>query len=94
MANLKSLGLPKSFCFAPYTNLDLDQDGTFYPCYRSKQPQGHWKEYDVTETINSSGMQKLRMDLWNGRQNSNCIQCHKREAQGIESTREQYINIF
>jgi len=27
MENLKKLGLPDTFCFAPYTNLDLDQDG-------------------------------------------------------------------
>ena len=94
MASLKSLGLPESFCFAPYTNLDLDQDGTFYPCYRSKEPQGQWKDYDVTETINSEGMQNLRMDLWNGRQNANCTQCHSREAKGIESTREQYNKHF
>ena len=57
MENLKKLGLPDTFCFAPYTNLDLDQDGTWYPCYRSKQPQGSWKEYDVTDTSTV----KLRM---------------------------------
>lgn len=90
MENLKKLGLPESFCFAPYTNLDLDQDGTFYPCYRSKEPQGYWKKYDITQTMNSSGMQTLRMDLWNGRENANCIQCHRRERQGLESTRQQY----
>ena len=94
MESLKKLGLPQSFCFAPYTNLDLDQDGTWYPCYRSKQPQGHWKEYDVTETFNSSGIQKVRMDLWNGRENDNCIQCHRRERDGIKSTRQEYNEHF
>ena len=40
-------------------NLDLDQDGTWYPCYRSKEAQGHWKEYDVTTTYNPPNIQKL-----------------------------------
>lgn len=94
MANLKSLGLPKSFCFAPYTNLDLDQDGSVYPCYRSKESQTYWKVHHVHQNLNSEKFQQLRLDLWNGKQNANCIQCHRREAQGIRSTRQEYNEYF
>ena len=90
MEKLKQLGLPETFCFAPYTNLDLDQDGTWYPCYRSKEPQGHWKEYDVTTTYNSFDIQKVRMDLWNGVFPENCRQCKERESNGTKSTRQEY----
>ena len=90
MENLKKLGLPDTFCFAPYTNLDLDQDGSWYPCYRSKQPQGSWKEYDVTETYNNYNIQKVRMDLWNGVFPENCKQCKERESNGVRSTRQEY----
>ena len=62
MERLKQLGLPETFCFAPTPNLDSDQDGTWYPCYRSKEAQGHWKEYDVTTTYNPPDIQKVRMD--------------------------------
>lgn len=91
MANdIGKLGLPGSFCFAPYTNLDLNQDGKFYPCYRSKERQGSWKDADVVDEYNNQSMQQLRDDLWNGRENANCIQCHRREAEGVTSTRQQY----
>ena len=30
--------------------------------YRSKEAQGHWKEYDVTTTYNPPNIQKVRMD--------------------------------
>ena len=94
MENLKKLGLPDTFCFAPYTNLDLDQDGSWYPCYRSKEPQGHWKEYDVTTTYNSIDIQKVRMDLWNGVFPENCKQCKERESNGVRSTRQEYNEHF
>lgn len=94
MENLKKLGLPDTFCFAPYTNLDLDQDGTWYPCYRSKQSQGSWKEYDVTETYNSYNIQKVRMDLWKGVFPENCKQCKERESNGVRSTRQEYNEHF
>lgn len=86
--------LPDSFCWAPYVNLDLDQDGSFYPCYRSKERQGKWKDSNVVEEYNNESMQTLRDDLWNGRENPNCVQCHRREAEGLESTRQQYNKHF
>ena len=94
MASLKSLGLPESFCFAPYTNLDLDQDGSVYPCYRSKESQTYWKVHHVHQNLNSAKFQKLRLDLWNGRENPNCVQCHRREKQGLQSTRQEYNEYF
>jgi radical SAM protein with 4Fe4S-binding SPASM domain len=87
---IQQLGLPNSFCFAPYTNLDLDQDGSFYPCYRSKVRQGKWKDGKVVEAYNNESMQELRDDLWHGRENDNCVQCHRRESEGQRSTRQQY----
>ena len=86
--------LPDSFCWAPYVNVDLDQDGSFYPCYRSKERQGKWKTGNLVEEYNNASMQSLRDDLWNGRENANCIQCHRRESEGVESTRQQYNKYF
>ena len=86
--------LPDSFCWAPYVNLDLDQDGSFYPCFRSKTRQGRWKEGNIIEEFNNESMQTLRDDLWNGRENSNCVQCHRREAEGVESTRQDFNKKF
>jgi organic radical activating enzyme len=82
--------LPDSFCWAPYINVDLNQDGKFYPCYRSKVRQGDWKTGNLVAEYNNDSMQQLRDDLWNGRENANCVQCHRREAEGVESTRQQY----
>jgi len=86
--------LPDSFCWAPYVNVDLDQDGSFYPCYRSKERQGKWKTGDLVSEYNNTSMQSLRDDLWNGRENANCVQCHRRESEGVESTRQQYNRYF
>ena len=86
--------LPDSFCWAPYVNVDLDQDGSFYPCYRSKVRQGTWKTGNLVDEYNNDSMRQLRDDLWNGRENANCVQCHRREAEGVESTRQQYNRYF
>lgn len=87
---LEKLKLPSSFCFAPYTNLDLDQDGTWLPCFRSEEAQGSWKEHDITETFNSSNIQAVRTELWKGKWPKNCEQCQAREQEGIKSTRQEY----
>lgn len=93
MANkLKKLGLPDSFCFAPYVNLDLDQNGSFMPCYRSKEEMGRWKRSteNLLHEYNNQKMQELRNALWNGQEHANCRQCHAREADGVTSTRQEF----
>lgn len=96
MANrLQRLKLPESFCFAPYTNIDLDQSGGVLPCYRSKEFQGKWKQgHNATETINNDNMRKLRRQLWEGEWPDSCVQCKKREAKGVKSTRQEYNEHF
>lgn len=89
-SKLKSLGLPESFCFAPYTNLDLDQSGGYLPCYRSKEPQGNWKKNQIVEEYNNDNMKKLRDQLWNGEWPDSCRQCASREEKGVRSTRQDY----
>ena len=93
-SKLQELGLPESFCFAPYVNLDLDQSGKFLACFRSKQNMGEWKHAEVTDEFNNANMQQLRDDLWNGNTCDNCSQCHRREAQGVTSTRQDINQYF
>ena len=49
---------------------------------------------NYSEWWNSSGMQDLRSDLYNGIHNKNCTHCYETEAQGKESPRLNYNNIF
>lgn len=94
-SRLQKLKLPDSFCFAPYTNLDLDQSGGVLPCYRSKEFQGRWKQgEDLLETINNENMQTLRQQLWDGEWPDSCRQCKAREEKGIKSTRHEYNEHF
>jgi MoaA/NifB/PqqE/SkfB family radical SAM enzyme len=96
MANrLQKLKLPEQFCFAPYTNIDLDQSGGVLPCYRSKEFQGKWKQgHDLSDTINNENMQTLRQQLWDGEWPDSCRQCKAREENGVRSTRQEYNEHF
>lgn len=91
---LQDLGLPKSFCFAPYVNVDCDQDGTLRACYRSKDDTGIWKGNDIIAEFNNDKFADIRTKLWNGEYHSNCKQCYHREQDGLFSTRGLYNDMM
>ena len=61
-----------TFCFAPYVNVDLDQSGEVYSCYRGKDPLSNWKELPLDVEFNNENYRNLRQGLFNGQKSSNC----------------------
>ena len=93
MERLKQLGLTKRFVLHLHSNLDPDSRWHLVPCYRSKEAQGHWKEYDVTTTYNPPDIQKVRMDL-ERRVPKNRLQRKERESNGTRSHDRNTTNIY
>jgi len=90
---LEKLGLnSKTFCFAPYINIDLDQTGETYICCASKQSIGNWKTQKLSNNYNNEIVKNLRKDLFNGIKNSNCKSCWFVENKNSKSTRLDSFN--
>tara|TARA_R110002050_G_scaffold62912_5_gene137941 strand:- start:4441 stop:5817 length:1377 start_codon:yes stop_codon:yes gene_type:complete len=84
----------ETFCTAPYLNIDLDQDGAIYTCYRGKTNVGDWKKESLKDSFNGPQMQKIRKDLYEGRQNKNCRSCWAAEKKGSNSPRVHFYYDF
>ena len=91
---LKNLGLPSSFCFAPYAMADLDQDGSVLTCYRGKTVIGNWKKQSLSHIFNDTAIKQIRQDLYNGVTNKNCASCKTAEKNNTSSPRLQIFNDY
>ena len=84
----------ETFCTAPYINIDLDQDGAIYTCYRGKTNIGGWKKESLKDSFNGPQMKKIRKDLYEGRQNQNCRSCWAAEKRNSNSPRVHFYYDF
>lgn len=82
----------KTFCFAPYVSLDLDQSGKMFSCYRGKGPIGNWKENDISKELDNDKYKKLRDDLYNGIKADNCRSCWVAEKHKSISPRFNFFS--
>lgn len=80
-----------TFCFAPYVNVDLDQSGEVYSCYRGKDPLSNWKELPLDVEFNNENYRNLRQGLFNGQKSSNCNACWDAEEHNSASPRQMFL---
>lgn len=83
-----------TFCFAPYINLDLDQSGEMFTCYRGKQKVGNWKELPLDDEFNNNQYKKIRKELFTGNRSSNCLACWDAEDHGSASPRQMFFSLI
>jgi len=90
---IHELGLSKeTFCLAPYINLDLDQSGEMYSCYRGKKTLGNWKNRDSRKEFNNEEYQNLRQQLYDDKKHENCKSCWSAESKGSISPRQRFFD--
>jgi len=85
------------FCFAPWTTISTDVQGSIRPCCRYDQPKAQinypmpsLKNTDLNEAWNSKEMQNLRQAFIDGVEPIECSWCWAEEKVGIHSFRERY----
>lgn len=90
---IKQNGLSEeTFCFAPYINLDLDQSGKMYTCYRGKQELGNWKQSNVQDEFNNDDYKKMRQSLYDNQKHENCASCWMAESNKSISPRQRFFD--
>lgn len=73
---------------APWTHLFLNPDSNARPCCIAEGNFGNYNDTpSVDQLINSTQMNKLRLDMLNGVENTACENCYVHERQGIRSLR-------
>ena len=80
----------KTFCMHPFTGLATREDGAIKVCCRS-QPIGWIQNESLEQAWNNSNMTRIRQQVLNNTQPTECIPCFDLEAQGVESLRQRHI---
>lgn len=75
-----------TFCYAPWTNVDIDPQGKIAPCCKF---QGATPLYStLTEYIDSDFLKNIKQDFEQNSWPSGCERCKIEEANNIESKRQ------
>jgi MoaA/NifB/PqqE/SkfB family radical SAM enzyme len=75
--------------------MNSNPSGKVFPCLASTpEPIGDMNENTLEEIFNGEKMKSIRKQMSDGQQPAVCFRCFQREAQGIESFREQNNNLF
>lgn len=83
----------KTFCMYPWVHLHTTPGGASAPCCIAEscaKDEGMLSSlnHNLTELVNSEPMRKLRLDMLNNRENSECSKCYAHEKQGLLSARQ------
>jgi len=80
------------FCYAPWTNIDIDPAGNITPCCKFQKKyytQTHNIQQDsIQNYVNSNLLSAVRSDFKQGQWPSGCERCRVEEDNGIESKRQ------
>ena len=84
-----------NFCSLPWTQIEIQTDGTYRACCRQVGKQYHNDDQDVLkfpeagfkEAWDSDSLHELRRKFLNNEKPAECANCWKEEAAGIESLR-------
>jgi len=77
------------FCHAPWTNLDIDPQGSMAPCckYQHGGPASNIRDVTVEQYRSGTEIQMIKQDFLAGRWPAGCDRCRIEEANGIASKR-------
>lgn len=81
------------FCYAPWTNIDIDSQGDISPCCKFRyEPYNIKKENIITSDLkdytNSEVLKDTKDDFLKGRWPEGCVRCRTEEENKIQSKRQ------
>ncbi len=92
MINLdKSIG--DNFCYAPWTNIHINTQGTFKTCCAGESYIADLQVTPIQEILNSKLLLDIKDKIVNNQYHSNCSQCVRQEKMTSNSERRWYDDI-
>ena len=95
-----TINLPETFCFNPWTNLEISSQGEFRPCcvFKESIKDSTGRAYNInTDTLdkvyNSDYLKNLRQQFLDGQRPSECFYCWYQESLTKESNRIRYARV-
>lgn len=88
-----------TFCIMPWIHLHTTPEGIAAPCCIAEScsthvGMGNAHKQRLMDLVNSSKMKELRLDMLEGKKNSECDKCYQHEIAGVESYRQSVNNVY
>ena len=84
------------FCSVPWNYLKIDTDGEVRTCVKGKLVLGNINNQTIQDILKNPELKKIRQDLFNDRESSNCVSCRELDYIGTSYSylRSMYNNWF
>jgi organic radical activating enzyme len=88
-----------TFCTMPWIHLHTTPEGVAAPCCIAESCSNHVgmgnaKTQRLMDLVNSPKMRQLRLDMLDGKKNTECQKCYQHEDAGIESYRQSVNTVY
>jgi len=77
-----------TFCFSPWSGIDISSAGVIKPCCKFKETQFNINNHSIAEFRNSALISDIKTQFINGLRPPECDRCWKEEANNIQSKRQ------
>jgi MoaA/NifB/PqqE/SkfB family radical SAM enzyme len=82
-----------NFCYAPWTNVHINTQGTYKTCCAGESYIADLRVTPISEIINSKLLLEIKQDILNNQTHKNCVQCARQESMTSNSERRWYNDI-
>jgi len=92
MLNLNN-SIGKNFCYAPWTNIHLNPQGSYKVCCAGTVDLGNLKITPINDVLLSKKLLEIKTAILNNEEHSNCSTCIRHEQRSSSSERGWYNDI-
>jgi hypothetical protein len=83
----------QNFCYAPWTNIHINTQGTYKTCCAGESYIADLRVTPIDEIINSKLLLEIKQGIVNNQTHENCVQCIRQESMTSNSERRWYDDI-
>ena len=83
----------KNFCYAPWTNIHLNPQGSYKTCCGGGVDIADLRKQSIKEVYSSQTLIQIKKDLLDNKKTNNCDNCYRQESMSSVSERNWYDDI-
>jgi MoaA/NifB/PqqE/SkfB family radical SAM enzyme len=87
----KNIG--ENFCYAPWTNIHINPEGTYKTCCGGTVDLADLRSTSIQQVVNSPVLRSIKQNILDNRQDPNCTNCIRQEQMSSTSERGWYDDI-
>jgi organic radical activating enzyme len=93
MIKLEPSRYGRNFCYAPWTNIHINPQGTYKTCCGGDVGLADLRKVPIQSIMNSAQLLEIKQHTLSGQSHNNCKQCVRQESMSSASERSWYDDI-